>query len=180
VNLKEGIINRRTIRTYTDQEIKRNDIIDILNHATYAPTHKTRQTWRFVLIDGRSKDKLLNDLDMILADVSPEEARIDYKKKVIASARAILVVFNEKSDDDPIYTLEEYGAASALIQNFQLLAFEKGIGVCWKSHLFLGKMATHIGIKENEMVTGALTLGYFDVIPNTKERISAESKLTIF
>ncbi|MDF2698649.1 MAG: nitroreductase [Haloplasmataceae bacterium] len=179
MNLKEAILSRRSIRVYNNNVIKREEIIEILNTAIYAPNHQFRQTWRFILIDGEAKEKLLNNLEIIFSGVTPEEAKVDYRKKVISSSTAILVVVNQKNNDDLIWTLEEYGASVALMQNFMLLADELKIGTCFKSKLIQGKLVEYLGVKDNEMVAGAITMGFYDDKPTVKERITAEDKLTI-
>lgn len=180
MDLREAILNRRSIRQYNDKEINREEIIELLNDAVYAPTHHFRQTWRFIFIDGEEKNKVLANMDKIYEGLDPIEWKLDYRKATIKEAKAILVVVCEKDNPDPIWMLEEYGAASTLIQNFQLLAYERGIGVCWRSHFFLGEQGKFLGIKDNEMNAGVLTLGYFDKVPQVVERIKAENKFTIF
>ena len=167
-------------RKYNDKDVTREEIIELLNDAVYAPTHKFRQTWRFILIDREDKELLINHMDELYKDVDPKVSQLDYRKSALRNAKMILVVLNEKENPDPIWMLEEYGAASALIQNFSLLAYEKGIGVCWKSHFFLGEPGKFIGVKDNEMITGVLTIGRYDEAPSVEERIKVEDKLTIF
>lgn len=180
MELREAILSRRTIRHYNDKPINKEEIIELLNDAVYAPTHQYRQTWRFIYIEGEEKDKVLAHMDQIYEGLDPIEWKLEYRKTTIAEATAILVVVNEKEHPDPIWMLEEYGAASALIQNFQLLAFERGIGVSWKSHFFLGEQGKFLGIQEHEMIAGVLTLGYFDEAPKAVQRIKAEDKFTLF
>lgn len=180
MELKNAILSRRTIRKYNNEDISREEILELLNDAVYAPTHKLRQTWRFILIDGENLQNLIDHLETIYEGVDPKEANIEKRRRVLSSAKMVLVVVNEKDHPDPIWMLEEYGAASALIQNFQLLAYERGIGVCWRSHFFQGKAGKFIGIKDHEMNAGTLILGRFDEEPKVQERIKAEEKLTIF
>jgi nitroreductase len=180
MELRDAILNRRTIRQYNDQEISREEIIELLEDAIYAPTHHMRQTWRFILIDGEDKEKLIDHLEQIYQGVDPKEAQLEYRKKSLIEAKMILVVVNEKDHPDPIWMLEEYGAASTLIHNFQLLAYERGIGMCWKSHFFLGKPGQFLGVQDYEMISGVLTIGRFDEAPAVKPRIKAKEKLTIF
>ncbi len=44
----------------------------------------------------------------------------------------------------------------------------------------LGAQGKFLGIKDNEMNAGVLTLGYFDKAPQAVERIKAEDKFTVF
>lgn len=179
MELKDAILNRRSVKVYNSKPVDQQEVIDLLNIAVYAPTHQTRQPWRFVYIDAKAKEKLLGQLDQIYAGLSPEVANLDYRKRVIGGANALLVVINQVSATDPILTHEEFGATASLIQNFSLLAHERQLGVCWKTRLFSAPLAKHIGVQDNEMITGVLTLGHYDMVPPRKERIKVESKLTL-
>lgn len=130
-------------------------------------------------IDGDAKDNISSNLELIFSGVDPKEANVEYRRKVINGTKAILLVLNGKDLEDEITTLEEFQAVGALIQNFQLLAFEAGLGTCIKTRLFTGKLAEYIGVQANEMCTAAITLGYYETLPKGVVRIKAEDKLTI-
>lgn len=57
-----------------------------------------------------------------------------------------------------------FSAASALIQNLQLLAWEREIGVVWKTNEYnwSTKFRKAAGVKPGEKVVGTLHMGYFD------------------
>lgn len=178
MELREAILNRRSVKVYNQDPVNKQEILDILDVAVYAPTHQTRQSWRFVYIDATGKQKLLDQLESIYAGSTPEEANLDYRRRVIGGANALLVVINQIDPNDPIYTHEESSAASALIENFYLLAHEKHLGVCWKTRLFSKPLASFIGVAQNEMITGVLTLGHYDTVAPRKERILGSSKVS--
>lgn len=178
MELKEAILNRRSVKVYNQNPVDKQEVLDILNLAVYAPTHQTRQSWRFVYIDSVAKQKILDSLETIYAGSTPEDANLEYRRRVIGGANALLVVINQVDEKDPIFTHEESSAASALIENFYLLAHERQLGVCWKTRLFSKPLATYIGVAANEMITGVLTLGHFDQVAPRKERIPGASKVT--
>jgi nitroreductase len=180
MDLQFAINNRRSVKAYNGAPVSKELVLELLNLAIYAPTHKFRQSWRFIWIDGKQKDNLVSKLPMIFEGVDEKEANLEYRKKLINGTQAILVVINQKDLDDEITTLEEYGAASALIQNFQLLAFEKGLGTCIKTRLVTGKLVEYLGVTNQEMVAAAITLGYYETLPKKVERIKAEEKLSVY
>nr|WP_308216636.1 nitroreductase family protein [Pseudalkalibacillus decolorationis] len=70
---------------------------------------------------------------------------------------------------------------SALIQNFQLAAWEQGIGVIWKTnqYIYSPNFRTHVGVKPGEKIVGLLHIGFPYAIPIAKQRTAAEEKLTV-
>ena len=67
-------------------------------------------------------------------------------------------------------------------ENMQLLAWEKGIGSCWKTPGFLDhpKFRTALNVKNGERVIAMLQLGYYDDIPAAKERKTSAQIVTRF
>ena len=55
----QEIGNRRSIRKYRSDEIDRKLIEEIIYSATFAPSAKNRQPWKFIVYQGEEKDKLV-------------------------------------------------------------------------------------------------------------------------
>ena len=71
--------------------------------------------------------------------------------------------------------------ASTFIQNMQLLAWDRGIGSCWKTPGFLDnpKFREALKVQPGERVIAMLQVGYFDEVPKGKERKQAADIVTI-
>ena len=54
------IENRRSIRKYKPDEIERKLIEEIIYSASLAPSAKKRQPWKFIVYQGKKKDKLVD------------------------------------------------------------------------------------------------------------------------
>lgn len=54
------IENRRSIRKYKPDEIERKLIEEIIYSASLAPSAKNRQLWKFIVYQGKEKDKLVD------------------------------------------------------------------------------------------------------------------------
>ena len=69
------ISERRSVfpASYTDRRIDKDIILQILENANYAPTHRLTQPWRFKVMEG---EKLI-DLGRILADLYKEKMPAD-------------------------------------------------------------------------------------------------------
>jgi len=65
-----------------------------------------------------------------------------------------------------------------MIQNFWLLAWERQLGVVWRTnpHIYEQKTKDILGVSDNEKIVGFLHLGYFDEKPIVKDRIPAVEK----
>ena len=62
MNARQLILERRSVRAYTDQPIPNEMIEEILEAAIYAPTHKLREPWRFVLANEESQVRYVDQL----------------------------------------------------------------------------------------------------------------------
>jgi nitroreductase len=84
-------------------------------------------------------------------------------------------------DINPMKREEDLSAVSALIQNFLLIAWEKQIGVLWKTGGLIhdSSFKQSIGVKEDEKIVGILMIGKFDSIPEAPKRQDIVDKLTI-
>ncbi len=81
---------------------------------------------------------------------------------------------NERARDD------DFAATSSLIQNLQLLAWEKGIGMVWKSGKILYDKEVHqaFGLQDNERLAAIIQTGYPDEAPEVKERTPIRERFT--
>jgi nitroreductase len=177
--IAEVIKGRRTIRTFKDTPVSDELLLELLNVAIWAPNHENRQPWRFLLYKGEGRAALA---DAMLETYSGEE-RIKYgkrKREYFLEVPVHLVVVL-KEDTRQKQWDEDYAAACALIQNFQLAAWEQGLGVVWKTnhYNYEANFREAIGIQPEEKIVGVLHIGYPEVIPSVQKRTPAEELLTI-
>ncbi|MBP1961840.1 nitroreductase [Paenibacillus aceris] len=68
-----------------------------------------------------------------------------------------------------------------LIQNFQLAAWEAGVGVVWKTNPFIHSPSFRetVDVKPGEKIVGLLHIGYPEQVPPVRLRTDAREKLTI-
>lgn len=156
--VKELIQNRRSIRKYEDKKVSREDLIDIIDCARYAPSDTNSQTWEFIIVTDQEKIKKIEELTWDALDERAEEAKQNAKDKearmllrsfgpyatAFANAPVLVVClatpyqskFREKIFD-PIHLVEdkvweEEGIKSSCLaaQNLMLAAYAKGLGTC--------------------------------------------------
>ncbi|BCB04023.1 nitroreductase family protein [Bacillus sp. KH172YL63] len=171
------IRERRSIKSgYSDREVTQETILEILNDAVWAPNHGLREPWRFIFVPTSEKERFVEDL---VQTFSPDMQA--NRRNYFSQPAAFLIIV---MDEDPRQKQweENFGAVSALIQNFQLLAWEQKLGVVWKTnpHIYDPKVRELLNVKPGEKIAGFLHLGYFDQVPQVRPRTSAEDKLSVY
>ncbi len=183
LSVREAIIGRRSIKKFNGQPVDREDLMNIIDNAVWAPNHKNREPWRLVVGCGKE----IFDLHRLLRDtaipkwkeLSEETLEKQMQKFTLAGAFVFVIV---PEDVRQKQRLEDYAAASILIQNIQLLAWDYGIGSCWKTPDFLDDPAFRkaLGVTPGERIIAMLQLGYFDELPKAVERKKAQEIVTFF
>ena len=60
ISMIQEIENRRSIRKYKADKINKELIEDMIYSATLAPSAKNRQPWKFIVYQGKEKEKLVD------------------------------------------------------------------------------------------------------------------------
>lgn len=115
MDIQKALLNRRSIRKYTNQKISKENINTILEAAMYTPSAMNLQSWQFIVIDDRA----------VLMEIIKS---IPYAEMLKQSAAAILVCGDSAIEKNESWLLQN---CSAAIQNILLSAFGLGIGSCW-------------------------------------------------
>lgn len=114
MELYNALLNRRSIRKYSDKELP-NGVIDyLLKSAMYAPSAMNNQAWQFVVVNQREK---LDDIFKII----PQE--------MLKSAKAAILVCGDFNLEKNIDYIQQN--CSAATQNILLAAHGLGLGSCW-------------------------------------------------
>ncbi|MED3387201.1 nitroreductase [Bacillus subtilis] len=180
--LRDIIRSRRSIRKFKQEPVPAAVILDMLETAKYAPNHRVTEPWRFIYVSSETgKANLINTFAAFSKKSKPdmtEEKLQNFKNTLGRVPGFLLVVFqedeNERARDD------DFAATSSLIQNLQLLAWEKGIGMVWKSGKILYDKEVHqaFGLQDNERFAAIIQTGYPDEAPKVKERTPIRERFT--
>jgi len=142
------VASRRSIRRYREGSIDRERIERIIRAGTWAPSAHNRQPWRFVVIESKTKKRLLaeamaaafrRDLQRDGALLPEMEARIAGSVERFRSAPLLLLAcLTMKPLDaypDAVRQQAEHvmgvQSVAAAIQNILLAAYVDGLGSCW-------------------------------------------------
>lgn len=173
------IKERRTVRLFKRDPVPAALILELLNVAVWAPNHMNRQPWRFILVQGEGRKAFANAMVQTYSTEEREKHGLK-KKEYLENVPAHLVVVL-KEDPRPKVWDEDYAAVCSLIQNFQLAAWEQGLGVVWKTNNYGydPRFRQAVGVEAGEKIAGVLHIGYPEVIPPVQPRTPAEQLLTV-
>lgn len=183
LTVREAIIQRRSIKVFNGQPVEREALLSIIDDAVWAPNHQLRQPWRFIVACGEELNELYDVLKEFgipkWKELSEDTLEKQMRKYTTPGGYVFVIVPEDVRQKE---RLEDYAAASMLVQNVQLLAWDRGIGSCWKTPGFLDnpKFREAIGVKTGERIISMLQVGYFDEMPKPRERKGAEELVTIF
>lgn len=160
MDLLEGIYSRRSIRQFTDQTVKKDDLIEIIKAGTWAPSGLNNQPWRFVIIRDR--------------EVRYKLATLTHYQKVIENAPVCIAVF---VDQQAMYNAtKDHQAMGACIQNMLLAAHSLGLGAVWLGEILKNaeKARMLLELPEEMDLMAVVALGY----PSSKTFSSSRREIS--
>lgn len=169
--INEIIKDRRTIypEQFSDLEVDKEIIINLLDNATYAPSHGMTQPWRFKVFRGKGRQVLADFLgDFYTANV-PKQAFLETKYKKLTArpllASAIIAVGMKRDPNERIEQLEEVEAVACAIQNMHLTATAYGIGAFWATPkiIYNPKINSFFGLGDKDKLLGLVFIGYPEI-----------------
>ncbi len=150
--MKNVLLERRSIRAYTGEQIKENELDYVLKAALYAPTGRNLQST--IMVSTQNKE-LISKLSKMNADVMGVDSDPFY------GAPTVVMVFADTS----IRTHFEDGCLA--MGNMLNAAYEIGLGSCWihrAREVFETEegraMMKEWGVPENYVGIGNCILGY--------------------
>lgn len=179
-----AISTRRSVRSYTDRKVAKDEIQAIITAATQAPSACNSQPWSFVVIQDsaylrelsqRIKKFLLENLatypvfKQYLGWLQDESFDIFYNT-------GTLIIICAKTSQG-IYPIEDCNLAA---QNLMLAAHANGLGTCWigfsREFLNIPSVKQELGIADDLAVVAPIILGTPAQKPNVLNKKAPEIK----
>ncbi len=161
MDLFSAILNRRSIRKYSEKEIPAGVIDELLKSAMYAPSAMNNQAWQFVVINQREK------LDEIFK-IIPQE--------MLKSAQAAILICGDYNLEKNIDYIQQN--CSAATQNLMLWAHGVGLGSCWigvyPTKETISGLQKIFNLPEYVIPISMVSLGYPSENPIADERYKTE------
>lgn len=162
MNLKDAIINRRSIRKFQERKVDDKIVREILEYAMYAPSAKNEQPWHFVIIKNRETLHLI-------------EQQHPFAKMLKSAPLAIAVCGELKSENQERYWMLDCSLAT---QNLMLGAYDMGLGSVWVS-IYPRKdrvdlLKDVLKLPDDIMPLALIPIGYPDESKKTPQRFKDE------
>ena len=110
----KAILERRSIRKYTNEPVSESDIKDLLRAAMAAPSAHNKQPWEFIVVKDR---QLLTEI-----------TKFHPYSKMLNEAPIAIIVCGDQRRDYSEYWVQDCSAAT---ENILLAAQNKGLGAVW-------------------------------------------------
>jgi nitroreductase len=157
MDVNSAVITRRNIRKFKADPVDEKQILSWLEAASYAPNHRMSEPWEVLFIGNQTREKLNH-------------------KTNFGDAPTVLA-FLAKTAETELDRHENLIAASCFVQNFQLLAWEAGVGVRWTSIGASAENRKILLVPDGYVVIGILGIGYSESIPQPKPRAPITEKI---
>jgi nitroreductase len=164
----QNINNRKSVRNFTDEEVSKEQLEELMKAGMAAPSARNIQPWAFIAItDHKTLDMLANGLP--------------YAKMLFRASAAIVVcgLPERAGTDSPEgYWVQDCSAAS---QNILLSAESMGLGAVWTGVYprmeRVNAVREILGIPETVIPLNVLPIGYPTGIDKAKNKYRKENIL---
>ena len=165
--IKAIIEDRRSIQPegFSGRKVHRETVMELLDAAKWAPTHRYTQPWRFKVFMGDGVGKLAefqSELYRTEKQASFDQEKYDKlrSRPLLASAIIGICLKRDEEERDPIE--EEIASVAMAVQNMMLVAAAHGIGAFWSSGgvTYWPETKDFMGLGEKDRFLGFLYLGY--------------------
>lgn len=182
------ITARRSIRKYKNTPVDKSTIEHLIQYASFAPSTKNRQPWKFVIYLGDEKEKLTNAMERgldreangktILPDSAFGLPDAFHTLKIMKEAPVLIVVLNTNGDSpyEPINTDRRISeicdslSIGAAIENMLLEATKLGLGTLWIANSCFAYPELVECVGTEDQLVSIVALGYPDESPDMSPR----------
>jgi len=171
MELIEAIRGRRSIRRFRADPVPVELVREVLDAATYAPSAKRGEQWRFTVLTGGAKAAFLRafdeELDRFVEKYGVAASGSSKNScRIMDKAPVLIIVWNSGAYG---WLTEEHSVAAA-IQNMLLRAHDLGLGSLWIGDVHYAYEAIRGYFGKDWKLSGAVILGYPDGEPPSIRR----------
>ncbi len=160
-------LHTRVSTTRMRDEVPSTKVLDnVYRAALRAADHAMLRPWRFLVLQGESRDRLGELFAQALGQKEPStpQAALDKARSKPLRAPVIIIAISSPKPHPKVPLLEQDLSTGAAVQNMLNAAFAQGLGAIWRT----GPMAEDttvlegLGVDSHEKIIGFLYLGYVD------------------
>lgn len=152
---------------YIDQEITDETILQILENANWAPSHRKTEPWRFKIFKSKEALQALGEFnaEFYKENTSEEKfSQVKYNKNIkkTRQSSAVIAICMKRDAEARIPEWEEEAAVACAVQNMWLTCHSLGIGAYWSSPKAIYHNQELLKLQEGEKCLGYFYMGYYD------------------
>jgi len=173
VEIDKILKGRRSVRKYLNEPVSPQAVREVLEAATWAPSAKNGQQWRFTVLSGSAKKEFTTvfrrELNRLSEKLGMNQMGSSFNScRIMEEAPVLIVVWN--SND--VKELEESSLQSvaAAIQNMLLKAQSLELGSLWICDVFYATKALTNHVNKPWKLVAAVTLGWPAETPQPRTR----------
>ncbi|MBP4137108.1 nitroreductase family protein [Flavobacterium geliluteum] len=185
--ISKNIRKRRSVfaNDFIKKELPEKLLEEILINATWAPTHKMTEPWRFIVF----REKYLKEYGQYMAhyykdfydELSAEakKEKLNYLANYPLNAACLIGVIMVRNTKIDLPEWEEIAAISSAVQNIALTCTAHKIGSYWSTKQVALDYVAQFGLAANEKSLGLLYLGYYpeNLKSSSKKRTPLSKKV---
>ncbi|MCW4052192.1 MAG: nitroreductase family protein [Candidatus Bathyarchaeota archaeon] len=166
MDLDTALRGRRSIRKYDGRRVPEELVRQVIEAATFAPSAKNDQQWRFTVLTGDAKKKLTDrfrdELEILCKRMREDNVGSAFGScSIMEEAPVVIMVWNA---GEMGWETEKHSVAAA-IQNMLLKAYSLGLGSLWIGDIFFTVEALEQHLDKPWKLLAAVTLGYPAYVP---------------
>ena len=147
MDIFQAIEQRRSVRSYADQEVEEEKVRKVLEAGIRAPSANNRQEWRFVVVrDPELRTELIDAA---------------HGQRFVGEAPVVIVACAAESDHimscgHPSHLID----VAIAVDHMTLAARALGLGTCWVGAFDANAVRQILGIPEDIEVVHLIPMGY--------------------
>ncbi len=157
MNLKDAILNRRSIKIFGESTIDVDVVKQAINSAIYAPNHGVREPWHIKYVQKEQLEQYAEQIGDI-AFKGDEQKKRNHASK-LSMLGGILVVSVDRDVRQKQHH-ENLMAGGAFMQNLMLLLHAEAVGTCWHTpgYMFTPEYYQMMNISSDQEIIAELYL----------------------
>ncbi|WP_283434566.1 nitroreductase family protein [Neorhodopirellula lusitana] len=176
---------RRSIKPaqLSDRPVSDKILREIIENATWAPTHGMTEPWRFTVYQGAARKRLADFLASTYKSITPPEQFKPNKYEALGKSPlfgpVVIAVGMERQESEKISELDEVMAVACAVQNMHLTCASHGLGGFWSTNVAATSdaMRDFTGLKPKDRSLGLFYIGYPNCEWPTSQRQPADEKI---
>ena len=173
MELREAILNRRSVRRYLRRSVSQDMVREVLEAGRHAPTGGNMQPWELVVVRDRGGIERIKNTTFV--GFNRDTAA---RQEWLATADVLIVVCA-----DVKRTVARYGEmgrrialldCAAAVENMLLSAVSLGLGSCWVSGFDAARLASILELPAGSEPVAVLPLGYPAVKPAAPHKLELD------